>query len=47
MVKGTETEAYIGTMILSGDVLDQILMSLNFVFEAGVSEQALKAAVDR
>ena len=31
---------------ISGDVLDRILKSLNFVFEAGVSGQALMAAVD-
>ena len=42
----TENEADIDTKPLSGDVLDRILKSLNFVFKAGEREQALKAAVD-
>ena len=45
-MKGTEKEADISTMPLSADVLDRILKNLNFVFDAGASEQALKAAVD-
>ena len=45
-MKVTENEADIDTKPLSGDVLDRISKSLNFVFKDGVSEQALKAAVD-
>ena len=41
-----DNEADIGTKPLSGDVLDRILTNLNFVFEIGLSEQALKAAIN-
>ena len=36
--RGTENEVDIGTKLLSGDMLDRILESLKFVFEAGMCE---------
>ena len=45
-LKRNENEGDIGTKLLGGDVLDRMLNISFFVFEAGVGEQVLKAAVD-